>query len=168
MSTKGTWYPDRTKATERDPPLYLHISATSKEMLQKAIDKVNDLIKMDMGSLVEDKSSRMRERVRILGHRRSAFALTGLQRKWPEEKIPVGIETIRNFNVRAKVVGPSVSSYAICRARASVRSLNCQRRVCLSSTFRRRQVLVCRSRAWVPDSLTRTLAMNTTSQCTST
>ena len=60
MSTKGTWYPDRTKATERDPPLYLHISATSKEMLQKAIDKVNDLIKMDMGSLVEDKSSRMR------------------------------------------------------------------------------------------------------------
>ncbi|KAI0711375.1 hypothetical protein C8Q76DRAFT_56283 [Earliella scabrosa] len=90
VSTKGTWYPDRTKATERDPPLYLHISATSKEMLQKAIDKVNDLIKMDMGSLVEDKSSRMRER-----------------RKWPEEKIPVGIETIRNFNVRAKVVGPS-------------------------------------------------------------
>ena len=28
------------------------------------------------------------------------------QRKWPEEKIPVGLETIRNFNVRAKVVGP--------------------------------------------------------------
>ncbi len=31
-----------------------------------------------------------------------------MQRKWPEEKIPVGIDTIRNFNVRAKVVGPSV------------------------------------------------------------
>ena len=29
-----------------------------------------------------------------------------LQRKWPEEKLPVGIETLRNFNVRAKVVGP--------------------------------------------------------------
>ena len=28
------------------------------------------------------------------------------QRKWPEAKLPVGIESIRNFNVRAKVVGP--------------------------------------------------------------
>ncbi|KAM5533575.1 hypothetical protein V8D89_012791 [Ganoderma adspersum] len=90
ISTKGVWYPDRSKANERDPPLYLHISATTDEILQNAIDKVNELIAMDMGSLVEDKSSRTRER-----------------RKWPEEKIPVGIETIRNFNVRAKVVGPS-------------------------------------------------------------
>ncbi|TFY59911.1 hypothetical protein EVJ58_g5491 [Rhodofomes roseus] len=89
VSTKGVWYPDRTKATEKDPPLYLHISATSPEMLQNAIDKVNELIAMDMGSLVEDKKDRMRER-----------------RKWPEEKIPVGIDSIRNFNVRAKVVGP--------------------------------------------------------------
>ena len=63
MSTKGVWYPDRTKANERDPPLYLHISATSPEMLEKAITKVNDLINMDMGSLVEDKKDRMRERV---------------------------------------------------------------------------------------------------------
>ena len=63
MSTKGTWYPDRTKATEKDPPLYLHISATSHEMLQKAIDKVNELINLDMGSLVEDKKDRVRERV---------------------------------------------------------------------------------------------------------
>ncbi|KAI0674501.1 eukaryotic type KH-domain type I [Trametes maxima] len=90
VSTKGVWYPDRSKATEKDPPLYLHISATSKEMLDKAVAKVNELINMDMGSLVEDKSSRVRER-----------------RKWPEEKIPIGIESIRNFNVRAKVVGPS-------------------------------------------------------------
>ncbi|KAH8101920.1 hypothetical protein BXZ70DRAFT_932475 [Cristinia sonorae] len=92
VSTKGIWYPDRSKASDREPPLYLHISATSQEMLQKAIDKVNELINIDMGSLVEDKKDRMREK-----------------RKWPEEKIPVGIETIRNFNVRAKVVGPSGS-----------------------------------------------------------
>lgn len=30
------------------------------------------------------------------------------QRKWPEEKLPIELESIRNFNVRAKVVGPSV------------------------------------------------------------
>ncbi|KAI8986717.1 eukaryotic type KH-domain type I [Trametes punicea] len=89
VSTKGVWYPDRSKATEKDPPLYLHVSATSKEMLDKAVAKINELMAMDMGPLVEDKSSRVRER-----------------RKWPEEKIPIGLESIRNFNVRAKVVGP--------------------------------------------------------------
>ncbi|TFL00703.1 hypothetical protein BDV98DRAFT_549324 [Pterulicium gracile] len=90
VSTKGVWYPDRTKATEKDPPLYLHISASTAEVLQKTIDKVNELMTIDLGSLVEDKKDRMREK-----------------RKWPEEKLPVGVDSIRNFNVRAKVVGPS-------------------------------------------------------------
>ncbi|KII86018.1 hypothetical protein PLICRDRAFT_94175 [Plicaturopsis crispa FD-325 SS-3] len=90
VGTKGVWYPDRLKATEKDPPLYLQITAPTQEVLQKGIDKVNELIAIDLGSLVEDKKDRMREK-----------------RKWPEEKLPVGLETIRNFNVRAKVVGPS-------------------------------------------------------------
>jgi hypothetical protein len=63
VGTKGVWYPDRSKATEKDPPLYLHISANSKEVLQNAIDKVNELIAIDMGSLVENKTDRTRERV---------------------------------------------------------------------------------------------------------
>ncbi|THH08953.1 hypothetical protein EW145_g2350 [Phellinidium pouzarii] len=90
VTTKGVWYPDRTKATEKDPPLYLHISASSQPMLDIAINRVNELIAVDMGSLVEDKKDMRRER-----------------RKWPEEKLSVGLETLRNFNVRAKVVGPS-------------------------------------------------------------
>lgn len=65
MSTKGTWYPDRSKATDRDPPLYLHIAANTQEILQQAISKVNELIDMDLGSLVEDKKDRQRERVRV-------------------------------------------------------------------------------------------------------
>ncbi|KAI5995637.1 hypothetical protein EDD15DRAFT_2255311 [Pisolithus albus] len=89
ISTKGVWYPDRSKATEKDPPLYLHLSGSSKDQLQIAIDKINELISLDLGPLVEDKKDRLREK-----------------RKWPEEKLPVGLETIRNFNVRAKVVGP--------------------------------------------------------------
>jgi negative regulator of replication initiation len=59
------WYPDRSKATEKDPPLYLHIAATTQDILEKAIDKVNELIALDMGSLVEDKKDRLREKVRI-------------------------------------------------------------------------------------------------------
>ncbi|KAF9454391.1 hypothetical protein P691DRAFT_797180 [Macrolepiota fuliginosa MF-IS2] len=92
VSTKGVWYPDRSKATEKDPPLYLHITAPTPEVLQTAVDKINDLLNVDLGSLVEDKKDRLREK-----------------RKWPEEKLTVGLESIRNFNVRAKVVGPSGS-----------------------------------------------------------
>ena len=64
VSTKGTWYPDRSKATDRDPPLYLHIAANTEDILQKAIAKVRELIDTDLGSLVEDKKDRQRERVR--------------------------------------------------------------------------------------------------------
>ncbi|CAE6416533.1 unnamed protein product [Rhizoctonia solani] len=83
---------DKSKATEKDPPLYLHISAATQEVLNKAIEKVNELINTEMGSLLEDRKRDDRGRER---------------KKWPEEKIPVGLETLRNFNVRAKVVGPT-------------------------------------------------------------
>jgi hypothetical protein len=63
VSTKGVWYPDRTKATEKDPPLYLHLSASARDTLQNAIDRVNDLINMDLGPLVEDKKDRLRDKV---------------------------------------------------------------------------------------------------------
>ncbi|KAL1692740.1 hypothetical protein GGG16DRAFT_123844 [Schizophyllum commune] len=89
ITTKGVWYPDRSKATDRDPPLYLHVTANTEETLKKAVDKINDLINTDLGPLVEDKKDRVRER-----------------RKWPEVKLPVNLEPLRNFNVRAKVVGP--------------------------------------------------------------
>lgn len=64
VTAKGTWIPDRSKATEKDPPLYLHISANSQEQLDIAVAKVNEFINMDMGSLVEDRSNMKRERVR--------------------------------------------------------------------------------------------------------
>ena len=87
MSTKGIWYPDRSKATEVEPPLYLHISATTPEILQKAIDKVNELIHIDMGSLVEDKKDRMRERVcLLLYHRMVCFADTALRENGQKSK----------------------------------------------------------------------------------
>lgn len=70
MSTKGVWYPDRTKATEKDPPLYLHITAATPEILQKALDKIDELMSIDLGSLVEDKKSLMKVRKRFfLSHR---------------------------------------------------------------------------------------------------
>ncbi|KAG8925038.1 hypothetical protein FRC03_003173 [Tulasnella sp. 419] len=91
VTTKGVWYPDKSKATEKDPPLYLHISAPTEAMLKKAIEKVEELINVDMGSLVDRRGTDDRPQ----------------RRKWAEEKIFINLETLRNFNVRAKVVGPA-------------------------------------------------------------
>ena len=63
VSTKGVWYPDRSKATDKDPPLYLHVTASTAEVLRKAVDKINELMAIDLGSLVvEDKR---REKVMV-------------------------------------------------------------------------------------------------------
>ena len=40
------------------------------------------------------------------GGDRGGFGGPGERRKWPEEKVFIGLESLRNFNVRAKVVGP--------------------------------------------------------------
>lgn len=92
VTTKGIWYPDKSKATEKDPPLYLHISATTQEILDAAIKKVEELINSEL-ALTEGGRRREEERPRE-------------RRKWPDEKIFINLDTLRNFNVRAKVVGP--------------------------------------------------------------
>ncbi|KAH9821786.1 hypothetical protein DFH28DRAFT_1104187 [Melampsora americana] len=95
VTTKGQWYPDRTMANDRDPPLYLHLTATTQEVLDKGIAKVNELIDQDLGPLTEQAFTHQR-RERQPRERQ----------KWPEHKIEIGLESLRNFNVRAKVVGP--------------------------------------------------------------
>lgn len=78
-----------------EPPLYLHISAPSKTILDAAINKVNDLINQELGPLVEDRSQ--------YGRRPGG---PPTRQKWPEAKLPINLESLRNFNVRAKTVGP--------------------------------------------------------------
>lgn len=68
VTTKGIWYPDKNKATEKDPPLYLHISATTEDILKVAIAKVEELINTELGPLTEERrrEDRPRERVSVL------------------------------------------------------------------------------------------------------
>ena len=97
VTTRGKYYPDTALATERDPPLYLHITATTYPALEKASRMVQELIDRDLGSLVDERRFRRTDE-------RDEFG----RRKWPEEKIPIGMESVRGFNVRAQIVGPSV------------------------------------------------------------
>lgn len=110
MTTKGVWLPDRSKAGPTDQPLYIHISAPSQAVLDTAVKRVNEVISQELGPLVEDRSQWAKNRERFGLKDGAPGAPEGRERrKWPEEKIPIGLESMRNFNVRAKVVGPGVS-----------------------------------------------------------
>ncbi|KAK2763962.1 hypothetical protein FQN54_009581 [Arachnomyces sp. PD_36] len=82
----------------QNPPLYLHITSTSKEGLEKAIAKIEELMKQELPNLVDERRFRRREPEQF---ERDEFG----RRKWPEERIPVDLEPIPGFNLRAQVVG---------------------------------------------------------------
>lgn len=84
----------------QNPPLYLHITSTTKEGLEKAIAKVNEMIEKELPALVDERRFRRREREQDPVERDEYG-----RRKWPDHKIPVSLEPIPGFNLRAQVVG---------------------------------------------------------------
>lgn len=43
------------------PPLYLHVTSTTKEGLEKAVQKINDLMQQELPNLVDERRFRRRE-----------------------------------------------------------------------------------------------------------
>lgn len=101
VTAKGQWYPDKSLVTEKsESPLYLHISAVSKEILDKAVEKINEIINSEMPQLIEDRYAKRQE------YEQQRRGGPPQRREWSDEKIAIGLESLRNFNIRAKVVGP--------------------------------------------------------------
>ncbi|GAB7355028.1 hypothetical protein MBLNU459_g5629t1 [Dothideomycetes sp. NU459] len=98
VTTRGSYYPDKALATAANPPLYLHITSTSREGLEKAVAEIDELMKQDLPNLVDERRFRRREPEQF---ERDSMG----RRKWPEERIPVDLEPIPGFNLRAQVVG---------------------------------------------------------------
>ena len=107
ITTKGLWYPDKSLASSSEPPLYLHISAMTKESLDQAIEKVNEIIQSEMPQLIEDRQAKRAE-YENQKRQQSTQQLPGGggRREWIEEKIPINLESLKNFNIRRKIVGP--------------------------------------------------------------
>ncbi|KAM0258273.1 hypothetical protein ACHAQJ_003915 [Trichoderma viride] len=101
VTTRGSYYPNKSMATAANPPLYLHITSTSKEGLESAVEKINDLIKQELPQLVDERRFRRRDQEPQPQVERDEFG----RRKWPEEKIPITLEPVPGFNLRAQVVG---------------------------------------------------------------
>ncbi|KAJ5763819.1 hypothetical protein N7533_002500 [Penicillium manginii] len=107
VTTRGSYFPDKSMSTaagmadraSRTPPLYLHITSTTKEGLDKAIELIDDLMKKELPNLVDERRFRRREPEQQV--ERDEYG----RRKWPDERIPIDLEPIPGFNLRAQVVG---------------------------------------------------------------
>ncbi|MCJ1475242.1 hypothetical protein MMC13_003904 [Lambiella insularis] len=100
VTTRGNYYPDKSLATAANPPLYLHITSITKDGLEQAVAKVQELMKQELPNLVDERRFRRREPEQV---ERDEFG----RRKWPEERIPIDLEPLPGFNLRAQVVGHS-------------------------------------------------------------
>ena len=50
-----------TTDTLQNPPLYLHITSTTKDGLEKAVPRVEELMKQELPNLVDERRFRRRE-----------------------------------------------------------------------------------------------------------
>ncbi|TVY30543.1 Uncharacterized protein LHYA1_G000623 [Lachnellula hyalina] len=98
VTTRGNYYPDRNMATSTNPPLYLHVTSTTKKGLEQAVEKIEELMQQELPNLVDERRFRRREPDQV---ERDEFG----RRKWPEERIPIDFDPIPGFNLRAQVVG---------------------------------------------------------------
>ncbi|KAI0398895.1 hypothetical protein F4802DRAFT_611305 [Xylaria palmicola] len=98
VTTRGEYYPDKSMATPTAPPLYLHVTSTSKAGLDAAIQKIEEMMKQELPSLVDERRFRRRDQEQV---ERDEFG----RRKWPEAKIPISLEPVQGFNLRAQIVG---------------------------------------------------------------
>ncbi|KAF2490925.1 hypothetical protein BU16DRAFT_516891, partial [Lophium mytilinum] len=98
VTTRGSYYPNKSMATAANPPLYLHVTSTTKEGLEKAVAKIEEMMNQELPNLVDERRFRRREPEQF---ERDELG----RRKWPEERIPIDLEPIPGFNLRAQVVG---------------------------------------------------------------
>ncbi|KAI9889883.1 MAG: hypothetical protein M1814_004718 [Vezdaea aestivalis] len=98
VTTRGSYYPEKSMATAANPPLYLHVTSTSKAGLEQAVQKIEELMKQELPNLVDERRFRRREPEQV---ERDELG----RRKWPEEKIVIDIDPVQGFNLRAQVVG---------------------------------------------------------------
>lgn len=98
---RGKYYPDKSMATERDPPMFLHISSSTKTKMEAAVGMANKLINSELGPLVDERRFRKKEEFE-----RDEFG----RRKWPEEKVYVDMAPVRGFHLRASIVGTGGSN----------------------------------------------------------
>jgi hypothetical protein len=79
------------------------------------VAKIDELMKQELPNLVDERRFRRRETEQVerdefgrVSSRPYVYVSSftyNSQRKWPEEKIPINLESLPGFNLRAQIVG---------------------------------------------------------------
>lgn len=113
VTTRGNYWPDKSMATAavdaplfllenhthsvQNPPLYLHVTSTSKQGLEKAVAKIQELMQQELPNLVDERRFRRREpeqverdefgrvstNLELEGHLLTGISVNGLKRRFP-------------------------------------------------------------------------------------
>ncbi|KAL1917503.1 uncharacterized protein VTP21DRAFT_3896 [Calcarisporiella thermophila] len=113
VTTRGRYLPDRSLATEKDPPLYLHITAPSQEALDKAVEMVEEL-------LTNPPVTQHAPQRRFQDTGKNGIAHVGGRYPY-QKKVYIPFEPDSSFNIRGKVVGPQGSYVKHIEQEAGVR-----------------------------------------------
>ena len=94
------------------------MTSTSKTGLEQAVAKIRELIQQELPQLVDERRFRRRDQEERPQVERDEFGRVRpsmppmvskkakrFKRKWPEERIPIELESVPGFNLRAQVVG---------------------------------------------------------------
>jgi hypothetical protein len=92
ITTRGKYYPDRSRATPSEPPLHLFVSATSQEILDKAVARIEEILRQEPGAYAQPATER-RPREDI-------------GRDIPTAKVYLGFDPPPGFHARPKIIGP--------------------------------------------------------------
>lgn len=49
----------------QNPPLYLHVTSTSKDGLERAVEKIEEMMKQELPQLVDERRFRRREQEQV-------------------------------------------------------------------------------------------------------
>jgi hypothetical protein len=124
LEIKGKYYPDRTMANPRDPPMFIHISSNNKSAVDSAFKLITEIIErgaaiIDRGGLTEGGMARFPGRSEPKGLLEEFDTKGGynpanrLLMNSIEAKVPMPTEIHPNdygtFKIRAKIVGPAGS-----------------------------------------------------------
>ncbi|QIW96963.1 hypothetical protein AMS68_002481 [Peltaster fructicola] len=96
VTTRGAYYPDRSMATLQAPCLHLHVTATTRESLDKAVAMIEEMLNQELPNLIDERRFKRRGEQEV---DERGF------RKWPKECVSIDLEPIPGFNLRAAVVG---------------------------------------------------------------
>ncbi|KAK9236505.1 hypothetical protein V1525DRAFT_346013 [Lipomyces kononenkoae] len=119
VTTRGRYYPDPSQATEKEPPLYLHITSLTKEGLEKAVTIVENLMAKDKEKSTPPAAGELQRREDNpqpadngaptgppqYGDR-PPFQRGEYRRRWMEDRVLIGLDYLPGFNVRGQIVGP--------------------------------------------------------------